>query len=410
MAITEPSGLTTVDAGTDDAHEDYDQNITRLNAMQVRYIRALVGEAGGVSKHDQVYIKPADGKFYLAQATSDLTKMPSAGFIEEGKPQGEYAKAIWSGKITDTGWSLTPGDVLILDRDTPGVFSYLADELDRDEAAFSVQQVLGFVVETDAIFVWIQRPFIFTNGIAKALAFDPSTEVPSGYGNRGVLNCENVDGTLELVWYDNGGQRTQITSGGRLSVGIEAQIEGDYGWLACERLQFASGTLVQVEPGVLLYTPPAGGNGGGPSFMQFVLMAAATMYTHSNMGTTYSELLPPKNAQLVPNTRIKIDISDWTSCRVQGLIYNANDMSETNYIKLQYSLDYTAWVDLTPECTWTDEDIEDPTDPGMFVGAWGAIPSGAKGQEIYIRAMAKVPGDAGDDLRVWKIYLDVKTT
>jgi hypothetical protein len=264
MAITEPSGLTTIEAGTEDAHEDYNDNMTRLNAQCVRYVRAQVGPAAGLNKHDTVYISAVDGKLYKAQATSDLFKMPCTGIIEETKAQDQWAKAILFGIVTDEAWSFTPGQVLVLSRDMEGEFNYLDGELSRDYSPFSVQQVLGFVISETSVFICVNRPTVMNAGVVRDLAFEESSQAAADYGNRGLLRVEDVDGTLELVYYDNGGARTVITSGGLLNTMLEMKNEGDYGWSEVRRLEFTCGDLAAKpgEPGTYQYTPPSGGNGG----------------------------------------------------------------------------------------------------------------------------------------------------
>lgn len=282
MAETEPSGLTTIEAGTDDAHEDYNDNITRLNVQQVRYVRAQVGEAAGLSTHDAAYILPADGKLYKAQAASDLSKMPCVGIIEETKAQDQWAKAIFLGIVVDAAWSLTPGDVLVLSRDTEGEWNYLASEAARDYSPFSVQQVLGFVLTETSIFMCVNRPASINAGVMRDLAFDESTQAAVGYGTRGLLRVEDVDGTLELVYYDNGGAKTIITSGGLLNTIMEMKHHGDYGWSEVKRLEFMCGELEAKmgEPGTYEYTPPLAGIG--------TLIGSVAYYD----GTSWIELVP----------------------------------------------------------------------------------------------------------------------
>lgn len=263
MAITEPSGLTTIEAGTEDAHEDYNDNVTRLNTQCVRYMRAQVGPVAGLNKHETVYISPVDGKLYKAQATSDLTKMPCVGIIEETKAQDQWAKAIFFGIVADETWSFTSGQVLVLSRDMEGDFNYLDDEMARDYSPFSVQQVLGFAIDETTIFMCVNRPALINAGVMRDLAFEESDQAAAGYGNRGLLRVEDVNGTLELVYYDNGGARTVITSGGLLNTVLEMKHEGDYGWVEVKRLEFMCGTLAAKvgEPGTYQYTPPLAGIG-----------------------------------------------------------------------------------------------------------------------------------------------------
>lgn len=255
MPTEEPSGLETVEVGTEDAYQAYCDNITKLNDAWNYATRALMGYNG--AQYDVVRLG-SDGKFYKAQATSDLSKMPAVGILLENKPNGEYNKAVFWGLIADVLWAYTPGEVLYL---SPVLGEWQRTALDeRVVEPFTPGQVLGFVLTATSIFVTVRKPNALYGTVAKTLAFDATPLNPTGYGDRGLLTVESVDGTKQLVYYDNGGKRSVITGGQGL--GIYVKHEGDYAWLEdVNHIIFGCGTLTDLGGGTVRYTPPLADEG-----------------------------------------------------------------------------------------------------------------------------------------------------
>lgn len=130
-------------------------------------------------------------------------------------------------------------------------------------------------------------------------------------------------------------------------------------------------------------------SGSGIAYREFTLFADAVGATVSNAATTGTE--PANNV-----SRSKLDLTGFSDCRA---LFISSLNSTLISCLLQYSTDQSSWSDLAPEATAVN------VANGVSVGAFGAIPAGAKG-DVFIRALVKGNGTLDPIIR--KISLQVK--
>ncbi len=109
--------------------------------------------AQAIDAGEVVYI-PSAGNIDLADASAIATGR-AVGVARENIASGASGEFVSNGKVTNTGWSLTPGATYFLSGTTPGAIVTAPDDTTEGTA---VVQSVGFALSATELYVHIPPP------------------------------------------------------------------------------------------------------------------------------------------------------------------------------------------------------------------------------------------------------------
>ncbi len=108
-----------------------------------------------LAAYDVVYVKPADGKIYKANATS-IAKMLAVGIVLEAHGAGDTNVFVHAlGLVTNAGWGWTPGDKLYVSKTVDGGLQTAVPAV-----AGNIAQVIAVAISATKILVCCAYPWV----------------------------------------------------------------------------------------------------------------------------------------------------------------------------------------------------------------------------------------------------------